>query len=321
MTDSATLQQKEQGELPRQEIGESLTRLALYRFLKNKLALISFFFIIFLILVAIFADFLAPMHYAEADFFANFEKPGERFPWGADFMGRDVLSRVIYGTRISLAVGIVGALTSFCMGVSVGTISGYLGGRADNWIMRVVDVLYSIPFLVIVIIIMVYFRAGRAEDFEGIKKAFYEVDTAMGGVLFVFIGLGLVSWLGMARLARGEVLGLKQREFVESAVSQGLGHRWILRKYILPNSLGTCIVAETMEIPMFILAEAFLSFIGLGVNAPTPSWGAMISDGLQSLRPHPHLVLFPTMAMTLTVLAFNFFGDGLRDAFDPKLKD
>ena len=256
-----------------EEKGESLGKLALQRFLRNKIAMVSAIFIILLILVAIFAPYVAPKHYAEEDFFASYEMPGENFLLGSDFLGRDFLSRIIYGTRISLTVGVIGALTAFMIGLLYGITSGYIGGKVDEWMMRIVDILFAIPTLIVVILIMVYFKAGRPEDFVGFKRFFYDLDSTMGGILFVFIGIGVTSWLGMARLARGEALSLRQREFVESAVSQGLSHRHILFKHILPNVIGPCIIAETMAIPSYILTEAFLSFIGLGVNPPNSKLG------------------------------------------------
>jgi len=187
--------------------------------------------------------------------------------------------------------------------------------------MRIVDILYAIPTILFIILIMVYFRAGRPEDFTGIKAVIYSIDASMGGMLFIFIGIGLTSWLRMARITRGETMSIKQREFIEAAVSQGISKKRIIFKHILPNIAGQCVVAESIEIPSYILFEAFLSYIGLGVNAPVPSWGAMISEGIQGMRSYPHLILFPAVAMTIAVLAFNFLGDGLRDALDPKLKE
>ncbi len=301
--------------------GESLAKLAFYRFRKNKLAMGSFIFIVVLILLAIFAPFFAPKHYAEDDFLSTYLAPNAEFWMGTDFLGRDVMSRIIYGTQVSLTVAIVGAMTSFIIGVTYGLVAGFFGGKVDEWMMRFVDVLYAIPTLLFIILIMVYFRAGKPEDFTGFKAIMYHFDESMGGMLFIFIGIGVASWLRMARIARAETMAIKQREFIEADISQGLSRPKILFQRIFPNIVGNCIVAESIEIPSYILFEAFLSFIGLGVNPPTPSWGAMIAEGMQGLRSFPYLILFPALAMTITVLAFNFLGDGLRDAFDPKLKD
>ncbi len=302
---------------------ENLTKLAYYRFVKNKMAALSAVFIIVLIIVAIFAPYIAPKHYADDDFLSGYLAPGveEEFILGTDFLGRDYLSRIIYGARVSIAVAIIGAFTSFLIGVVYGLISGYLGGRVDEWMMRVVDILYAVPTLLFIILIMVYFRSGKPEDFTGVKAFFYTIDDSMGGMLFIFIGIGLTSWLRMARIVRAETLSMKQREFIEASVSQGFTKTRIVFRRILPNIIGPCIIAESMEIPAYILYEAFLSFIGLGVNPPMPSWGGMISEGIQGMRSYPYLILLPSIAMTITVLAFNFLGDGLRDAIDPKLKD
>ncbi len=306
-----------------EEKSENLTKLAYYRFIKNKMAVVSVIFIIALIIVAAFAPFFAPQHYAEEDFLQGYLAPGanKEFILGTDFLGRDYLSRIIYGARVSVAVAIIGAFTSFVIGVIYGLISGYIGGKVDEWMMRIVDILYAVPTLLFIILIMVYFRSGKPEDFTGLKAFFYAIDDSMGGMFFIFIGIGLTSWLRMARIVRAETLSMKQREFVEAAVSQGFTKARILFRRILPNIIGPCIIAESMEIPAYILYEAFLSFIGLGVNPPMPSWGGMISEGIQGMRSYPHLILLPSIAMTITVLAFNFFGDGLRDAIDPKLKD
>lgn len=308
--------------LPPPPVGESLNRLAFRRFARNPLALGSLFFLATLVGVALFADWVAPQHYAEEDFLATYLHPGEDgYLLGTDFLGRDVWSRILYGTRISLTVAFFGAVTSFLLGTSYGLVAGYYGGRVDEWMMRFVDILYAVPTVLFVILIMVYFRAGNPEEFTGMKAVFYHWDSQLGGMLSIFIGVGLTTWLRMARIARAETLTLRRREFIEADVVQGFRTPTILFKRLLPNLLGTCVVAESVEIPTYIIYEAFLSFIGLGVNPPVPSWGAMISEGLEGMRSYPHLILAPAIAMTLTVLAFNFIGDGLRDAFDPKLQD
>lgn len=301
--------------------GESLARQAARRFLRNRLAAISLIFLILLGASALAAPWLAPQHYATDDLLAAYEQPGGDYLLGADFMGRDILSRLLYGARVSLAVALVGATISFVVGMGYGMTSGYLGGRRDNLMMRIVDVLYAMPSLVVIILIMVYFRAGQAEQFTGIKALLYRWDNALGGLLFIFVGIGITSWLQMARVARGETLAMKQRDFVESAVALGIGNTGLILRHILPNILGPCIVMETATIPGYILTEAFLSFIGLGVNPPTPSWGAMINEGYQAMRSYPHVILWPVVILTATVLAFNFAGDGLRDALDPRLSD
>ncbi len=291
------------------------------RFLANPLAAASLAFLLLLGAGAIVAPLLAPRPYAADDLLAAYAAAGPEYPLGADFMGRDVLSRLIYGARVSLAVALVGALISFTVGLAVGLSSGYLGGRWDQALMRFVDVFYALPSLVVIILIMVYFRAGQAAQFTGSKAVLQRWDDALGGMLFIFVGLGLTSWLQMARVARGETLSLKARDFVLSAVAAGASGPRIVWQHLLPNLLGPCIVVETATIPGYILTEAFLSFIGLGVNPPMPSWGAMINEGYQAMRSYPHVILWPVLALTATVLAFNFIGDGLRDALDPRLDE
>ena len=300
---------------------QGLLRLALRRFLQNKAALISLCFIAILSVLALGAPWVAPRHYATDDLFAAYELPGGDFLMGADFMGRDIFSRLLYGTRVSLAVAVIGALISFVAGLGYGISAALLGGRWDNLMMRVVDVLYSLPTLVVVILIMVVFRAGQTEKFTGLKALLYQWDSALGGLLFIFVGIGITSWLQMARVARGETLSVKERDYVLSAQAAGIGHGSLIWRHVLPNIIGPCVVLETATIPNYILTEAFLTFIGLGVNPPMPSWGGMINDGYQALRSYPHVILWPVVTLTTTVLAFNFMGDGLRDALDPRLGD
>jgi oligopeptide transport system permease protein len=291
------------------------------RFARNRPALLGLAFLVLLGLAAAGAPWLAPRHFAADDLLAAYERPGAEYLLGADFMGRDVLSRLLYGARVSLAVALVGAGISLALGLGYGLLAGWLGGRWDRVLMRVVDVLYALPTLVVIILIMVYFRAGQPQTYTGLKGLLAGWDAALGGMLFIFVGIGLTSWLQMARVARGEALALKERDFVQSAVALGASGRRIVWRHLLPNLLGPCIVVETATLPGYILTEAFLSFIGLGVNPPMPSWGAMINEGYQALRSYPHVILWPVLALTATVLAFNFVGDGLRDALDPRLRE
>ncbi|RME42586.1 MAG: ABC transporter permease [Chloroflexi bacterium] len=240
---------------------------------------------------------------------------------GADYLGRDILSRTLYGTRVSLSVAFVAAFVSLIIGVTYGLISGYSSTRVDNIMMRIVDFLYGFPIIVFIILMQVYFKAlARRGGGGGIAGIFINLDKAMGGMFFLFIAIGAVNWLGMARIARGQTLSYKEKEFIEAARSIGARDRRIIFSHILPNILGPCIVYETLQIPGYIFLEAFLSFIGLGVNPPTPSWGLMISETYGALRTYPHELFVPAIALTLTTLAFNFLGDGLRDAFDPRLR-
>jgi len=321
MADTATASTTPNGNGNGIERGESLWNQSFRRFKNNKMAVFSLVFLIVLVLMAIFAPLVTTHTYFDTDLVARDQSPNERFLLGSDYLGRDVYTRVIYGARVSLAVAFVGSFISFLVGLVYGVTSGYLGGKADSWMMRVVDVLYGLPTLILVILIMVYFRAGQPEKFTGFKLFFYNLDSSMGGMLFIFLGIGITSWLQMARIARGETLAIKNREFVENATAQGISHSRIIFKHLLPNILGPCIVLETASIPSYILTEAFLSFIGLGVNPPMPSWGSMIQEGYQAIRSYPHEIMAPVVLLTLTVLAFNFFGDGLRDALDPKVVD
>ncbi|MFH1484734.1 MAG: ABC transporter permease [Chloroflexota bacterium] len=294
---------------------------ALRRLLKNRLAIVGGATVSLFILAAFFAPFVAPKHYDEESFQDNYAPPGGKYVMGADFMGRDVLSRIIYGARVSLTVGIVGATMSMLIGVAYGSIAGYYGGKLDNAMMRFVDLMYAFPTLLLIILIMVYFRSVAASgQAEGLIKVLRAIDTSMGGLFFIFIGIGVTAWMTMARLVRGMVLSLKEKEFVQAARAVGASEARIIAFHLLPNFVGPVVVAETLNMPTYILYEAFLSFIGLGVNPPTPSWGAMINEGMQGMRSYPHLVLFPGLALALTLLSFNFLGDGLRDALDPKMR-
>jgi ABC-type dipeptide/oligopeptide/nickel transport system permease subunit len=309
--------------------------------LRNKLAVASGIFLILLVLVALFVDdsvvaifldrdaepLIAPYHFAKADFLAVNQPiftrtdAGEFYVFGTDYLGRDVWSRTLYAARISLSVAIVAASVSLVVGVTFGLISGFSSSRVDNLMMRFVDFLYGFPLIVFIILMQVYFKAlSRSGEATGVAGALIDIDKAMGGIFFLFIAIGLLNWLGMSRIARGQTLQYKEMEFIESARMIGASNRRIISRHLLPNILGPCIVYETLQIPGYIFLEAFLSFIGLGVNPPTPSWGIMISETYQALRTYPHEVFVPAIALTLTTLAFNFLGDGLRDAFDPRLR-
>jgi len=317
--------------------GQSLLKDAIRRLFRNRAAVVGLIMIILLILMAVFADKIAPYHFADNELsdqskvpawmvkvFPSMEpyaKFSENYSFGADGIGRDLLSRVIYGARVSLAVAFVGPVISMLIGLIYGSISGYAGGRVDNIMMRFVDIMYGFPTLLLIILMMAFFRTQFTALEPGTTAyVFSKIDEAMGGMFFIFVGIGLTAWQTMARLTRGQILSIKEKEYVDAARSLGASDFHIVFKHILPNIIGTLIVAETLAIPGYIGTEAFLSFIGLGVNPPMPSWGAMISTGSRSLRTYPNMVFLPAIMLAITMFAFNFLGDGLRDAFDPKLR-
>jgi len=299
----------------------SMTQDAWRRFVRNKASLSGLVFIGIVVLAAVAAPFVAPYHYATQDIAATTQgigSPGHLL--GTDRLGRDILSRIIYGTRISLSVGLVIPIMIVLIGVPVGLIAGYKGGWVDSLLMRIVDVLYAIPNLLFIIIFMTYLKAKFLHINGGALLPLKNLDAATGGTLGVFIGLGIFSWLTVSRLVRGQVLSLKKKEFVEAAHCMGASNSRIILRHLLPNTLAVVIVAATLGIPAAILGEAGISFIGLGINPPVPSWGLMISEGIADLRSYPYMLVAPAVVLSLTVLSFNFIGDGLRDAFDPWMK-
>lgn len=219
---------------------------------------------------------------------------------GTDSLGRDVLSRIIYGGRISIAIGLLGTITALIIGVILGAVAGYAGGWIDNALMRFVDIMYGLPYMLIVIIMMAIL--GR-------------------NIFILFIAIALVSWLTVARVVRGQIISLKNSEFIEAARSMGASPNRIIFRHLLPNTLGIIIVYSTLSLPSFIMSESFLSFLGLGVSAPLASWGSLVADGVKSMELYPWLLLVPAIIMTVFLFAMNFLGDGLRDSFDPQSKN
>jgi ABC-type dipeptide/oligopeptide/nickel transport system permease subunit len=276
-----------------------LWRDAFRRLLRNRLAVAGGIVVLFLCLVALLADVLAPLPYTKTNFGRLNEGPSRDYPLGTDHVGRDLLSRIIYGARVSMLVGLGAQVIVVLIGVPIGSLSGYLGGRADLVLMRVVDVMYAFPNLLFVILVMSMLGAGLVN---------------------IFIAIGLTGWVGIARQTRAQVLAIKEKEFVEGARALGGGFRRVLLRHILPSALTPIIVAITFGIPQAIFTEAALSFIGVGINPPTPSWGQMVGEGQQYLRTYWHLCVFPSIAIGVTMLSFTFLGDGVRDALDPKLK-
>ncbi len=237
-----------------------------------------------------------------------FTGPDGEFSWthpmGTDNAGRDQLARVLQGGQISLLVGIIATFVSLIIGVSYGAVAGYLGGRTDNFMMRLVDVLYSLPYVIVVIVLLSMFRS----------------QTPFGQLVLLFIAIGSVSWLTMARIVRGQVLSLKNQEFVLAARATGVSTPRIIFRHIVPNTLGPVVVYATLTIPQIMLTEAFLSFLGFGAQAPLSSWGSLTSDGIQNIAIYPWQLIFPGVTMALTLFSLNFLGDGLRDALDPQMR-
>jgi len=277
----------------------SLARDALRRLLRNKLAVAGGLVVIALCVVAIFANVLAPYAYTKTNFGRLNEGPSRDYPLGTDQLGRDVLSRIIYGARISMLVGLGAQVIIVLLGVPIGALSGYLGGRTDLALTRIVDVMYAFPRLLFVILVMSMLGAGLAN---------------------IFIAIGVTGWVGIARQTRAQVLALKEKEFADAARALGAGGGRVLARHIVPNALTPIVVAVTFGIPEAIFTEAALSFIGVGINPPTPSWGQMVGEGQQYLRSYWHLCVFPSIAIAVTMLSFTFLGDGVRDALDPKLQ-
>jgi len=277
----------------------SLWRDAWRRLLHNKLAVVGGVTVACLCFVAIFANVLAPQSYTKANFGNIYQFPSREFPLGTDQLGRDVLSRMIYGARVSMLVGLGSQVIVVLLGVPLGAAAGYLGGRADILMTRFIDVMYAFPRLLFVILIMSMLGAGLVN---------------------IFIALGLTGWVGIARQTRAQVLMLKEKEYVEGARALGARGWRVLTRHILPSALTPIVVSITFGIPEAIFTEAALSFIGVGINPPTPSWGQMVGENQQFLRSYWYLCVFPSIAIAVTMLSFTFFGDGVRDALDPKMK-
>jgi oligopeptide transport system permease protein len=296
----------------------NLWRDAFRRFRQNRLAAASAVFIVFLALAAIFGPMISPFSYQHQDYSAINRSTSGSHPLGTDYLGRDMLVRLLFGARISLSVGLVVQFVIVLIGVPFGLAAGFYGGIIDTILMRMVDILYAMPSLLFVIIIMTFLNGVLGQQGgSGFVHTVATLNAQMGGLLGVFIGLGLISWLTVARIVRAQTLSLKRREFVEAARGSGASNKRIMFRHVLPNSLAPIIVAVTLGIPQAILYEAGISFLGLGVTPPMPSWGVMISESIRYLRSYPYMLLFPAIALSITVLAFNFFGDGLRDALDP----
>lgn len=298
----------------------SPNRRAWRRFLKNRPALISLVVFVVLVLLVLLWPWIAP-YPSNATSEAQFAPPSNSHWFGTDVHGRDVFTRVIYGARISLLVGVVGAGVALVIGVLWGAIAGYVGGRWDNLMMRFVDVLYSLPSIVFVIVLITTLSELAKTWFATRFGALGPQLAASTPIIFLFAGLGAVSWLTMARIVRGQVLSLRQRSFVAASRALGASHLRLLGRHILPNVYGIIIVYLTLTVPSIILYESFLSYLGLGVQPPMASWGTLIAEGASQLNPiriYWWLIVFPASMLVLTLLSLNFLGDGLRDAFEPR---
>lgn len=276
----------------------NLWRDAFYRLVRNKLAVVGMVMVAILVFLAIFGPSLAPKGRDTIYYGHQQEPPSRQFWLGTDFESRDMLSRLIYGTRVALVVGLATQAIILTIGVTVGAVAGYLGGRIDNLLMRLVDIWYAVPTLLFAILLMI--MLGR-------------------GLWQLFLAIGLIQWVTLARLVRGQFLSLREKEFVKAARVAGTSGVGIVLRHLLPNALTPIIVAVTFGIPQAIFTEAFLSFFGVGINPPTPSWGQMVGQYAPYLRAAPHMAVFPAICIAITMLAFTFFGDGLRDALDPKM--
>ena len=273
---------------------------ALYRLISNKLSLFSTIWIILIIFLAIITPLIAPYDYAYQDLDLGPSGPSGSHLLGTDTLGRDLLTRMMYGSRVSLMVGFLATIVALTIGVLWGTVAGFSGGRVDSIMMRIVDILYGIPFIIFVILLMVIF--GR-------------------NLILLFMAIGAVEWLTMARIVRSQVMTLSKQEFILAAEAMGVSKISIIFRHLIPNTIGPVIVYATLTVPQIMLLEAFLSFLGLGVQAPLSSWGLLIRDGAVSMEEYWWLLIFPSLAFSLTLFSLNFIGDGLRDALDPRSSD
>ena len=267
------------------------------RLKKNKAAMFGLAVLAVLVVLSLLAPWITPYSYSAQDLELGPSPPSPEHWLGSDLFGRDLLTRMLYGSRISLAVGFIATAVALFIGVSWGATAGYLGGRVDTFMMRIVDVLYALPFTIFIILLMVVFGSN---------------------IILLFLAIGAVEWLTMARIVRGQVLHVKQKDFVEAAVSLGLSRFQIIRKHVIPNIMGTVIVYATLTVPNVILLESFLSFLGLGIQPPQSSWGLLISYGVETMEEYPWLLIFPATVLSVTLFSLNFLGDGLRDALSER---
>jgi ABC-type dipeptide/oligopeptide/nickel transport system permease subunit len=270
--------------------------------------------------LGLLAPLVAPYPYDDQDWSAFLAGPTPEHLLGTDELGRDVLSRLLFGARVSMTVGFVAQAIIIAIGVPLGLIAGYFRGWVDATIMRLVEILYAFPSLLLVILVASYLKSLAGAKPGGALGVVVALDSTSGGLVGVFIALGLTYWLPVCRLVRGQVLSLREREYVQAARCIGAGSGRIIARHLLPNTLAPVLVAAALGVPSAMMIEAGLSFLGLGVNPPMPSWGSMIASGVRVLSSAPHMLLAPTLAISAALLAFNFVGDGLRDALDPTLR-
>lgn len=277
--------------------GRSLWQDARIRFMRNKAAMISLVILIAITLSVIFVPMMAEFAFDDTDWYALHEAPSSVHLFGTDSLGRDLFVRTFIGGRISLMVGVLGALVAVVIGTVYGATSGFIGGKVDRMMMRILEILYSIPFMFLVIVLVTFF--GR-------------------NIVLIFVAIGAIAWLDMARIVRGQTLSLRGKEFIEAAHVCGVSKWNIIRRHIIPNVLGIVAVYSTLLVPSMILTESFLSFLGLGVQEPMTSWGALLQEGSQTMEVAIWQIAFPAVFMVVTLFCFNYIGDGLRDALDPK---
>lgn len=298
------------------EPGRSLWQDAWRRLRQNRLAVAGAVALTLLFLVCLIGPWLAPS-YREQDLALGAAPPSAAHWFGTDSLGRDLLARVLVGGRLSLLVGLIASGVALTIGVSYGAIAGFAGGKWDAVMMRIVDILFALPFTIFVILLMVLLKEPmRAVDDWLARLACFGETQGLGKILLLFAAIGAVEWLTMARIVRAQVMAAKRMEYIEAARALGLGRGRILWRHLLPNALGPIIVYTTLTIPAVMLLEAFLSYLGLGVDAPMSSWGTLIKDGAEKMEEYPWLLLYPGGFFSLTLFALNFLGDGLRDAFD-----
>jgi oligopeptide transport system permease protein len=308
--------------------GTSLWKDAYKRLKKNRAAMASAVILVAIVLGCIFVPVFSSYHYDRADLALGPTSPSWAHFMGTDMFGRDLMARVFFGGRISFAVALTATVLSFSIGVSWGGVAGYFGGKLDAFMMRIVDVLYTFPFLIFVILLMVFFASQESPLYVAFKAvigpfvenrndpSYYPIFQ----LFIVFASIGTVSWLTMARIVRGQVLSLKSQPFIEAARSIGVGPGALIFRHLVPNALGPIIVYTTLTIPEVMMTEAFLSFLGLGTQEPLSSWGLLASNGAESMDYYPWQLFFPGLMLAVTLFCFNFLGDGLRDALDPRMR-